>query len=209
MSPGSPTPPQQEQAVADAIEIRRRLIADAQRNVDDIVRQVESALRDVPAPPPVPDIPASFAGAWSGLSEVLNDPRTGLPSRALFWDRLQQTIRHFRRHSTPFALLHLRFHGAGEEHIPFISDQLARVLRASDTVTYTGQGGFAVLLAEISSASDGDVVASHIRRRLGGLGDSETGATIRLALGAATPDKDNTDPIRLLFQAHSRMLAEA
>ena len=209
MLPDRPRSEGSEQAIAEAVEIRRRLVAEAQQNVDDIVRQMESALRSVAPEPASPEVPDAFARQWTGLSEVLNDPRTGLASRALFWDRLQQTTRHFRRHSVPFAVLYLRFHGSEEEHIPFIADQLARVLRATDTVAHTGEGEFVVLLAEIGSASDGELVASKIRERLGGLGDGATGARIRLALGAATPRTDDVDAAQLLQRAHSRMREDA
>lgn len=113
----------------------------------------------------------------------LVDKLTGLPNRALVFDRLRQCIaRRARRPDEAFAVLFLDFdrfklindslgHDAGDELLRQIAERLRGVVRMSDTVSRdTGEttagrlGGdeFVVILSALASPEDAHRVARRI-----------------------------------------------
>lgn len=89
--------------------------------------------------------------------QAFHDVLTGLPNRALFYDRLDQAIRVSEREGTAFALLVMdldRFkeindvfgHHAGDLLLQAVGPRLRAELRASDTVARLGGDEFAILL---------------------------------------------------------------
>jgi len=99
-------------------------------------------------------------------SQALTDSLTGLPNRALFMSRLNDTIRQARRHSdTLFAVMVLdldRFklvndslgHLAGDVLLQSVATKLKNCMREADTVARMGGDEFMILLHGISSAHD-------------------------------------------------------
>ncbi len=84
------------------------------------------------------------------------DPLTRLPNRALFEDRLAQTIAGAKRYNRPFALLFLDLdgfksvndvhgHAAGDALLRSFGERLGVILRESDTFARLGGDEFAVL----------------------------------------------------------------
>ena len=84
------------------------------------------------------------------------DPLTRLPNRALFEDRLAQTIAGAKRYNRPFALLFLDLdgfksvndvhgHAAGDALLRSFGERLGYILRESDTFARLGGDEFAVL----------------------------------------------------------------
>ncbi len=84
------------------------------------------------------------------------DPLTRLPNRALFEDRLMQTIAGAKRYNRPFALFFLDLdgfksindvhgHAAGDALLRGFGERLGVILRESDTFARLGGDEFAVL----------------------------------------------------------------
>jgi GGDEF domain-containing protein len=82
-----------------------------------------------------------------------NDSLTGLPNRALFYDRLETAMTRCRRSKNPMALLYLDIdhfkkvndglgHAAGDELLQSFSQRLLKCVRASDTGARLGGDEF-------------------------------------------------------------------
>jgi diguanylate cyclase (GGDEF)-like protein/PAS domain S-box-containing protein len=104
------------------------------------------------------------------------DPLTGLPNRALFADRLDQSLIYAQRHQAPVALLFLdldRFkqindtlgHGTGDLLLQMVSQRLLECIREQDTVSRQGGDEFIAILpgADIAGAEQ---VATKILQAL-------------------------------------------
>ncbi len=101
------------------------------------------------------------------------DTLTGLPNRALFHDRLKQTMALAERSKNRFALLFLdldRFkaindsygHTCGDELLKAVSSRLSSCLRMGDTLARLGGDEFVVLLPNIDSTNAAVTVADKI-----------------------------------------------
>jgi diguanylate cyclase (GGDEF)-like protein/PAS domain S-box-containing protein len=106
-----------------------------------------------------------------------HDPLTGLPNRLLFHDRVEQAIALARRESEELALLFIdldRFksindtlgHDAGDELLREVAERIKGCVRESDTVSRFGGDEFNLLLTQIHSESDAELVAHKILRAL-------------------------------------------
>jgi diguanylate cyclase (GGDEF)-like protein len=140
------------------------------------------------------------------LHNAFHDALTGLPNRALFIDRLEQSIRHTKRHEDYlFAVLFLdldRFkiindslgHLIGDQLLISVARRLEGCLRSSDTVARFGGDEFMVLLDGIRDVSDVIRVANRIHKDLGspsilnGYGVSTT-VSIGIALSSTGYDR--------------------
>lgn len=94
-----------------------------------------------------------------------HDNLTGLPNRALCYDRLRQAMAMARRERHELALLYLdldRFkevndtwgHDAGDELLTAVAARIRGLFRESDTVARIGGDEFIVLLPRITSRDD-------------------------------------------------------
>jgi len=106
---------------------------------------------------------------------ALRDALTELPNRALFFDRLRQTLVDARRHSGAFAVLvadldefkHVndRFgHETGDALLQFAAKRLRAASREGDTVARIGGDEFSAILARTASAEDAAIVAKRMVR---------------------------------------------
>jgi diguanylate cyclase (GGDEF)-like protein len=104
-----------------------------------------------------------------------NDSLTGLPNRALFYDRLETAMTRCRRSKNPMALLYLDIdhfkkinnglgHAAGDELLQSFSQRLLKCVRASDTVARLGGDEFTVILENIASR---DMAKSVVEKLIG------------------------------------------
>jgi len=112
------------------------------------------------------------------LHDAFHDGLTGLPNRALFIDRVGQSIgRAKRRKDYLFAVLFLdldRFkvvndglgHMVGDQLLILIAQRLEACLRPGDTVARLGGDEFAIFLDDIKDISDVTRVADRIQREL-------------------------------------------
>ena len=110
--------------------------------------------------------------------DALHDELTELPNRALFTDRLSQSIEHAkRRQNYLFAVLFLDFdrfknvndffgHPVGDELLVALSRRLAACIRSADTLARLGGDEFAILLDDIEDVRDSARVADRIREEL-------------------------------------------
>jgi diguanylate cyclase (GGDEF)-like protein len=163
---------------------------------------------------------AGVAGSLSRLTELAHrDQLTGLPTRVLFVDRLDQSIAAGSRAGTPVAVLVLNL-----DHFEHINETLGRpigdmllrevaarlrsvVRRANDSVARVGGDEFAILMAG-SRTSDAQRVAEAVARAL------EVKMTldghvvdVRASIGVAVCPDHGHDPGKLLHRAEVAMRA--
>ncbi|HEX7183319.1 MAG TPA: EAL domain-containing protein [Thermoanaerobaculia bacterium] len=112
------------------------------------------------------------------LHDAFHDPLTGLANRALFLDRLGQSLaRAKRRQSFHFAVLFLdldRFklindslgHLFGDQALIAIARRLETCVRPGDTVARLGGDEFAVLLDDVRHPADVEGITEQIESRL-------------------------------------------
>lgn len=104
---------------------------------------------------------------------AFHDSLTGLPNRALFLDRLNQTLHRCKRSKKGFALMlldldgfkainDLHGHEAGDAVLREVSSVLLAQVRQTDTVARLGGDEFTVILEE----ADGCVAALHIAEKV-------------------------------------------
>jgi diguanylate cyclase (GGDEF)-like protein/PAS domain S-box-containing protein len=152
------------------------------------------------------------------LHDALHDELTGLPNRALFMDRLRQSMERSRREPerlTAVLFLDLdRFkivndslgHLVGDELLIQISGSLAAALRPSDTIARVGGDEFAILLEGGRDVGDAVRVAERIHDHLSGpinLGGHEVFITASIGIAVHTPEYER--PEDLLRDADTAM----
>lgn len=109
--------------------------------------------------------------------QALRDWLTDLPNRALFRNRLSQSIARAERHERPFALLLLDLdnlkeindslgHAAGDRLLVRVGERLVDVLRDYDTVARVGGDEFTVILEGVESDEILEKVLTRIERAL-------------------------------------------
>ncbi len=105
------------------------------------------------------------------------DGLTGLPNRLLFHDRLGMSLEQSRRNQGRLAVMFLdldRFklindtlgHNVGDQLLQGVAARISGCLRKGDTVSRLGGDEFTILLSEISSAGDAELVARKILESL-------------------------------------------
>ena len=109
--------------------------------------------------------------------QAYHDLLTNLPNRALFQDRLHQSLAQARRYGHLLAVMYLdldRFklindtlgHGAGDQVLRVVAERAQSCLRDEDTLARIGGDEFTLLLPQIGRAEDASVVAGKILARL-------------------------------------------
>ncbi len=105
-----------------------------------------------------------------------HDALTGLPNRALFYDRVELLLSVGRRYQTPFAMMLLDLnkfkavndtfgHAAGDRLLRMVAERTQGALRESDTVARLGGDEFAILVHG-AGKSEAQEVADRIREAL-------------------------------------------
>ncbi len=109
--------------------------------------------------------------------EATHDSLTGLANRRLFYDRLQQAIRHAHRYGGKVGILYVdldRFkeindrhgHHVGDAVLTEVAKRLSSSIRDSDTVARLGGDEFVVLLDGVQGREDYLAVAHKIEQAL-------------------------------------------
>jgi diguanylate cyclase (GGDEF)-like protein/PAS domain S-box-containing protein len=101
------------------------------------------------------------------------DVLTSLPNRVLFYDRLKQALAQAKRNQWIIGVMFIdvdRFknvndtlgHAVGDRLLQRVSERLIRSVRAGDTVGRLGGDEFAIVLSNLSSAQDANLIAQKI-----------------------------------------------
>jgi diguanylate cyclase (GGDEF)-like protein len=163
---------------------------------------------------------AELAIALGDLNRrALHDELTGLPNRALFWDRLTQRLHVAGRRSTPFAVLYLDIDNFKEVNDRFghvvgdrlLADAAARLLatkRIGDAAARLGGDEFAILLDEVASADAAVMVGERIAEKLSApypIAGKQFVATV--SVGVALGPAELDDPDAMVAAADAAMYA--
>ena len=108
---------------------------------------------------------------------ALHDPLTGLPSRALFADRVGQAFARLQRGSGALTVIQLGINGfklvneslghdAGDALLVAVAQRLVAVMRPSDTVARLGGDEFAVLCEALPDDADAAALAERVLEAL-------------------------------------------
>jgi diguanylate cyclase (GGDEF)-like protein len=149
---------------------------------------------------------------------ALHDALTGLPNRALLFDRLAQAVRSALRGGSGVTVLYLdldnfktindtRGHTTGDRVLRVAADRLARVLRPADTVARLGGDEFAIVAEglPIDAARElADRVADAISEPVP-LGPGEPPLPISTSIGIAHSSEVPLDVDALLNAADADM----
>mgnify|MGYP002640800102 CR=1 FL=1 len=111
------------------------------------------------------------------MSLAYHDSLTQLPNRALFYDRLKQNIKYCERNEIKMAVLFIDLdnfkvvndthgHHTGDLLLQKVSTLLKDSIRTSDTVSRLGGDEFTVILSQINTKKDIQVLANKITTKL-------------------------------------------
>ncbi|MEJ0012113.1 MAG: GGDEF domain-containing protein [Bauldia sp.] len=149
-----------------------------------------------------------------------HDELTGLPNRRLYADRFSQAVDRSIRTGVGFGFLVIdlnRFkivndtlgHGAGDELLRSVSARFRSVLRRVDTIARTGGDEFTIILEEVGSRVEVEIIVESLRRSLEMpivLPDGFR-LTASASIGAALYPDDGNTQTRLQAVADQRMYA--
>ena len=153
--------------------------------------------------------------------QALHDSLTGLPNRALFYDRVEQAILDAKRSDHPVAVLLIdldRFkeindslgHHIGDLLLRKIGPSIAAILRESDTVARLGGDEFAVVIPRLEGVQHAVEVAGRIEKALERpfvLEEvvGELSLDIEASIGIAVYPEDGADVATLIQRADVAM----
>jgi diguanylate cyclase (GGDEF)-like protein/PAS domain S-box-containing protein len=149
------------------------------------------------------------------------DSLTGLPNRALFFDRLEGAVARARREERIFALLFIDLdgfkavndshgHDAGDFLLAQVAMKLKAAIRDSDTAGRMGGDEFTVLLENISRPDDALAIADKIRASLTEPIDIPAGSSVAVgaSVGVAVFPENGADGETIFKAADSAMYAD-
>ncbi len=149
--------------------------------------------------------------------EATHDPLTGLANRRLFYDRLQQAIRHAHRYGSKVGILYVdldRFkeindqhgHHVGDAVLTEVAKRLTSSIRDSDSVARLGGDEFVVLLERVQGHEDLLVATHKIEQELN-TGTHFYGLELEISasIGQALYPDDGEDEDALIRAADAAM----
>ena len=149
--------------------------------------------------------------------EATHDPLTGLANRRLFYDRLQQAIRHANRYGGKVGILYVdldRFKAINDQHGHHVGDavltevakRLSSSIRDSDSVARLGGDEFVVLLDGVQGREEFIATAHKIGEALN-TGSHFFGLDVEIAasIGQALFPDDGADEDTLMRAADAAM----
>jgi diguanylate cyclase (GGDEF)-like protein/PAS domain S-box-containing protein len=144
---------------------------------------------------------------------VRHDPLTALPNRIMFEDRLQQGMSISRRSGKLTGLMlididHFKSindtlgHDAGDHLLQQFAQRMRSRLRDTDTMARIGGDEFAIVLPEMNSAEDSQIVAKKLLDSLAEpFGLSERQMLVTASIGIAVFPRDCEDSVTLQKKA--------
>lgn len=107
------------------------------------------------------------------MKQANQDSLTGLPNRLLLFDRLQQDINRTYRDNTGIAILFIDLdgfkdindhygHDAGDQVLIELAQRYQSLLRREDTVARFGGDEFVVLVGNLKSSQEAEIIAEKI-----------------------------------------------
>ncbi|MEQ8184024.1 putative bifunctional diguanylate cyclase/phosphodiesterase [Marinobacter salarius] len=148
---------------------------------------------------------------------AFHDPLTGLPNRALLFERLTQELAYAERYNNTLALLYLDLdlfkqvndelgHGVGDELLTQVAERLLDCVRRTDTVSRLGGDEFAVLLTGFELQTFPDELATKVTKRLSEpfVLTQET-VNVSTSIGISVFPEDGQDAESLVKHAHTAM----
>lgn len=163
---------------------------------------------------------ATANGADELFRRATTDAMTGLANRALFFDRLRQTLSQSRRMQRSFGVLladmdHLKpmndefGHRIGDAAITEMGRRLLQGARESDLVARLGGDEFGVLLATIELSGGAERVIERIRERVAEPFSVEAHVMpLEMSVGLSTFPADGDTPETLIAVADARMYSD-
>ncbi|HKI58019.1 MAG TPA: diguanylate cyclase [Trueperaceae bacterium] len=150
---------------------------------------------------------------------ALHDPLTDLPNRTLFHDRIGVALDRALRDGERVGLLFIDVddfkrinddhgHETGDALLRALAERLEGTVRRSDTVARMGGDEFTVLLTDLKTAADAELVARKIRSELSAPYEIAGGRlTISVSIGSAVFPDDGRDQDALIRHADTGMYA--
>lgn len=149
---------------------------------------------------------------------AFRDTLTGLPNRVLLFDRLERAVATAQRQGSRVAVCFADLngfkavndqhgHAAGDEVLQRVARRLISAVRDADTVARLGGDEFVLLLSQIGSPAEVDVVLERAQRLLSDDMLLACGATVRVgaSFGVALAPDEGTAPADLLAAADRAM----
>ena len=149
--------------------------------------------------------------------QALEDPLTGLPNRALLWDRFEQALAGARRYGllvgvVLFDLDHFKEvndtlgHEAGDRALRHVAAQIGSSIRESDTLARLGGDEFALLMPGLKDVGEAEQIT---RKALATLEDElhvdHVPLKLSASVGIAVHPNHGSDPASLLRRADIAM----
>jgi diguanylate cyclase (GGDEF)-like protein len=128
---------------------------------------------------------------------ALHDPLTGLPNRALFYDRLEHAFLQAKRHGWTLALMFVDLddfktindtlgHETGDRVLQVIAERLKEGLRGDDTVSRHGGDEFLILVNEVREDTNISSIAEMILAKIQAPCDIRTRDVIMIRIISAS-----------------------
>jgi len=146
-----------------------------------------------------------------------HDPLTGLPNRALLADRLDQALGRAARSGTTLAVGFLDLdhfkavndqlgHAAGDAVLVATAERLRGALRSADTVARLGGDEFVVLMVDLTSPDEADLLAERLLQAVAAA-PAAGRPPVTASLGIALFPEDGRDAETLLERADDALYA--
>ena len=151
------------------------------------------------------------------VHRATHDPLTGLPNRALFYDRLRQQFAQATASSSEFAVLNLDMDGLkpindryghrfGDAAIIAVAERLRSQTRHTDIAARLGGDEFAVLLGDLRQPEDVQAFVERLNRSIREpFTMEEQPLLLAASIGVAVFPKDGKDPESLMENADQSM----
>lgn len=201
-----------EQAAAEALEAKQSLVVTLQERERHLEERVLARTRDLQ------DVNARLLDKERALAHLAyHDALTGLANRRRLAETFLQAAARSRRTRTAFAVLMVdldgfrelndrRGHAAGDRVLVAVADRLRACVREADQAARLDGDGFVVLVENLASASDAELVAQKIVRAIEPpiAGDAEL-LRVSASIGIACHPEHGEDAETLLRLADAAM----